>query len=258
MFEQIGKRVWRRHDLAGSTAYLVVGDDRAAMVDCGALPCTLTEEIRAITPLPVSLLLTHAHPDHYGAAADFDAVWLHEDDAAALPVFEKAFAVMGIAPLDRSRLHTFKDGHMFDLGGLRLLACHLPGHTPGSTVFVCKEEACIFFGDAVGSGDIVLMSVPLAYCLSDYRASLRAYLGRSEGFKDYAGLSGHCHQQKKADGTENPPCRALIEDMERLCTLLIEGRVRGEAVEEIFAPEGRAYRAYAGRAGIVYTAEQRR
>lgn len=258
MFEQIGKRVWRRHDLAGSTSYLVVGEKSAAMVDCGAIPCSLMAEIRTITPLPVALLLTHAHPDHYGAAADFGEVWLHEDDAAALPVFEPAFAVMGIAPLDRGRLHTFKDGHEFDLGGLTLSACHLPGHTPGSTVFVCEEEACIFFGDAVGSGDIVLMSVPLAYCLSDYRASLRAYLDKSEGWAEYTCLSGHCHQQKRADGTENPPCRALIEDMEKLCTLLLEGKMQGEEVKEIFAPDGRAFRAYAGRAGIVYTAEQKR
>lgn len=258
MFEQIGKRVWRRHDLAGSTSYLVVGEKRAAMVDCGAIPCSLMAEIRAITPLPVALLLTHAHPDHYGAAADFDEVWLHEDDAAALPVFESAFAVMGIAPLDRSRLHTFKDGQAFDLGGLTLSACHLPGHTPGSTVFVSKEEACIFIGDAVGSGDIVLMSVPLAYCLSDYRASLRAYLDKSEDWAEYVCLSGHCHQQKRADGTENPPCRALIEDMESLCCRALSGEIQGEETEEIFAPDRRALRAYAGRAGIVFAAGQRR
>ena len=111
-------------------------------------------------------------------------------------------------------------------------------------------------GDAVGSGDIVLMSVPLAYGLSDYRDSLRTYLERSRGWADYTYLSGHCHQQKRADGTENPPCRALIEDMEALCGRLLAGDAQGEEVQEIFAPDGRAFRAYCGRAGIVYTAEQ--
>ena len=256
MFERIGESIWRYHDMTGSTSYLVVGKSSAVMVDCGMVPCAMMGAIRRITALPVRLLLTHAHPDHYGAAAEFDEVWLHEEDAAALSVFEPAFSVMRVPPLDRSRLHAFADGHVFDLGGMRLLACHLPGHTPGSCVFVCEEEKCIFCGDAVGSGDIVLMSVPLAYDLSDYRDSLGAYLERSRGWAEYTYLSGHCHQQKRADGTENPPCRALIEDMKALCGRLLAGDVRGEEVQEIFAPGGRAFRAYCGRAGIVYTEEQ--
>ena len=258
MFEQLSARIWRYHDMTGSTSYLVVGDAGAAMVDCGMVPCAMMGAIRRITPLPVKLLLTHAHPDHYGSAAEFDEVWLHEADVAALDVFEPAFSVMRVPPLDRGRLHEFSDGHVFDLGGIKLCACHLPGHTPGSSLFVCEEETCIFCGDAVGSGDIVLMSVPLAYNLSDYKASLHAYLEKSRPWADYAYLSGHCHQQKRADGTENPPCRALIEDMEALCGLVLSGGVTGEAVQEIFAPDGCAFRAYAGRAGIVYTQDQRR
>ena len=258
MFEQISARIWRYHDMTGSTSYLVVGDTGAAMVDCGMVPCAMMGAIRRITPLPVRLLLTHAHPDHYGAAAEFDEVWLHEADCAALPVFEEAFSVMRVPPLDRERLHAFSDGQVFDLGGVQLTACHLPGHTPGSTLFVCEGEQCIFCGDAVGSGDIVLMSVPLAYTLSAYRDSLRAYLDKSAPWSAYTYLPGHWHQQRRADGTENPPCRALIEDMESLCCRALSGEIQGEETEEIFAPDRRALRAYAGRAGIVFAAGQRR
>lgn len=258
MFEKLTDNIWRYHDQTGSTSYLVVGETRAAMIDCGAIACPLMDEIRAITPLPVDLLLTHAHPDHYGAAAEFDAVYLHEGDIAALPVFEEAFALMGVAPLSRGTLHPLADGQVFDLGGLRLIACELIGHTPGSTVFICEALRCIFSGDAVGSGDIVLMSVPLAYTLSAYRDSLRAYLDKSAPWSAYTYLPGHWHQQKRADGTENPPCRALIEDMESLCCRALSGEIQGEETEEIFAPDRRALRAYAGRAGIVFAAGQRR
>lgn len=256
MFESIAPSVWRYHDETGSTSYLVVGESRAAMIDCGAVARPLMAHIRAITPLPVDLLLTHAHPDHYGAAAEFDAVYLHEADAKALPVFEEAFKRMGVAPLRRDTLHTFSDGHVFDLGSVSLTACALPGHTPGSTVFICKALACVFSGDAVGSGDIVLMSVPLASSLADYRVSLLAFLEKTAACRDYTWYAGHYHQAQREGGTLNPPCYALCEDMAQLCAALISGSCKGFAVNEIFAPGGKAFRAYMGRAGIVYSAEQ--
>ena len=256
MFEKLTERIWRYHDQTGSTSYLIVGDTRAAMIDCGAIACPLMGEIRAITPLPVDLLLTHAHPDHYGAAAEFGAVYLHEGDIAALPVFEEAFALMGVAPLSRDTLHSMTDRQVFDLGGLRLTACELIGHTPGSTVFICDELRCIFSGDAVGSGDIVLMSVPLASNLRDFRASLLSFLERTAPCADYTWYAGHYHQAQRESGEHNPPCRALCEDTAALCQALSDGSMEGFAVNEIFAPEGKAFRAYMGRAGIVYAANQ--
>ena len=257
MFERLMDGVWRYHDEAGSTSYLITGESSAAMIDCGMIVRPLMAEIRSITALPVALLLTHAHPDHYGAAAEFGEVWLHEADADALAVFEEAFSVMQIPPLKRETLHTFADGHVFDLGGRRLLACALPGHTPGSTLFVDDANGCIFCGDAVGSGDIVLMSVPLAYDLSDYRSSLAQLWERSEPWADYVWHSGHVHQADRGEGVPpNTPCRALVRDMMDLCTAVLEGRLQGERTRELFAPGGEARRAYMGRAGIVYCDSQ--
>ena len=214
MFEQLAPRLWRYHDDTNSTSYLVVGESRAAMIDCGSGHVPVMPMIREITPLPVDLLLTHAHPDHYGAAAEFERVWLHEDDAKALDAMESVFTVMGVPPLPRDTLHTFSDGHVFDLGSVSLTACALPGHTPGSTVFICKALACMFSGDAVGSGDIVLMSVPKAYSLVDYRVSLLAFLEKTAACRDYAWYAGHYHQAQREDGSANPPCYALCEDMD--------------------------------------------
>ena len=256
MFESIAPSVWRYHDETGSTSYLVVGESRAAMIDCGAVARPLMAHIRAITPLPVDLLLTHAHPDHYGAAAEFDAVYLHEADAKALPVFEEAFKRMGVAPLRRDTLHTFSDGHVFDLGGRTLTAIGLPGHTPGSVVFADETGRALFSGDAVGSGDIVLMSVPKAYSLSRYRDSLQAFLERIAPCKGYTWYAGHHHQAVREDGSLNPVCPELIRDMAALCDALLTGQVQGCEVQELFAPDERSFRAYLGRAGIVYTESQ--
>jgi glyoxylase-like metal-dependent hydrolase (beta-lactamase superfamily II) len=41
------------------------------------------------------------------------------------------------------------DGMVFDLGGRRVTAYHVPNHTPGSTVFIDDKSRIIFTGDAV-------------------------------------------------------------------------------------------------------------
>lgn len=257
MFECIAPDVWRYHDETGATSYLAVGRERAAMIDCGMGKRPVMPMIRAVTQLPVDLLLTHAHPDHYGAAGEFEHIWLHERDAAALPVFEAAFALLGAPALPEERLHTFAGSHVFDLGGFSLVAADLPGHTPGSAVFADEKNRLVFSGDAVGSGDIVLMSVPLADSLAVYRNTLRDFLQDHASWSDCRWLAGHCHQSYKGEGMPlNEPCFALVEDMCALCDALLNGSIQGEPVEERFAPEGKARRAYLGRAGIVYCDHQ--
>lgn len=256
MFEQLAPCLWRYHDDTNSTSYLVVGKSRAAMIDCGSGRRPVMPMIRAITPLPVDLLLTHAHPDHYGAAAEFERVWLHEDDAKALDAMEPVFTVMGVPPLPRDTLHTFTEGHVFDLGGRSITAIDLPGHTPGSVVFADDVGCALFSGDAVGSGDIVLMSVPKAYSLSRYRDSLQAFLERIVPYEGYTWYAGHHHQAVREDGSLNPVCPELIRDMAALCDALLAGQVQGCEVQELFAPDERSFRAYLGRAGIVYTESQ--
>lgn len=256
MFELLSGSVWRHHDGAGSTSYLIVGQQRAAMIDCGATGEPLMPAIRGITSLPVDLLLTHAHPDHYASAAEFERIWLHEADARVLPVMEATFAAMGIPPLPKDRMKPFADGHVFDLGGRELLARALPGHTPGSTLFIDDADSCIFSGDAVGSGDIVLMSLPLASTLSAYRDALHACLHTNGMRAGYRWYGGHAHQAVRRTGEINPPCTALCEDMASLCDSILCGSIAGREVEERFAPGGRALRAEQGRAGIVYSTNQ--
>ena len=96
MMKQIAQLVWRYHDICGCTSYLVVGENKAVMIDCGMMPGPILSMIREITQLPVELLLTHAHPGHYGAAAEFERICLHEKDIAALEkdVVEQQLALL--------------------------------------------------------------------------------------------------------------------------------------------------------------------
>lgn len=46
------------------------------------------------------------------------------------------------------------DGDIISFGNTKLEAIHVPGHSPGSLVFYCKEENCMFSGDVLFQGSI--------------------------------------------------------------------------------------------------------
>ena len=133
--EKLRSGLWRLNDAAGCTAYLVAGSDRAYMIDTGMGLAPLMPQIRAVTDLPVELLLTHAHPDHFAAAGEFEHVWLCKEDREILAGSEPLCRRFGVPPLDPQRVRFFQDGQIFDAGDVRLEALALPGHTPGSCAF---------------------------------------------------------------------------------------------------------------------------
>lgn len=46
------------------------------------------------------------------------------------------------------------DGDIITFGNTQLEAIHVPGHSPGSIVYYCKEENCMFSGDVLFQGSI--------------------------------------------------------------------------------------------------------
>ena len=73
---------------------LVVGSSRALVIDTGAGPRQgreILEAVRTVTQLPLVVLNTHAHYDHYMGNAVFERAgvtefWSHRDAAAASDV----------------------------------------------------------------------------------------------------------------------------------------------------------------------------
>lgn len=53
-----------------------------------------------------------------------------------------------------SILKKLRDGDIITFGNTQLEAIHVPGHSPGSIVFYCKEAHCIFSGDVLFQGSI--------------------------------------------------------------------------------------------------------
>lgn len=62
-------------------SYLLLGRERALLLDTGLGVGNLRREVEALTDLPVSVALTHVHWDHIGGCAQFAAPAVHEAEA---------------------------------------------------------------------------------------------------------------------------------------------------------------------------------
>lgn len=132
---------------------VVIGDDRAAVIDTGYGDFDLRGYIeKNITDKPLVCLNTHGHLDHVGGNVQFDEVWINEKDLEAAKnadmILEgrKCAEVLACGEVKYSLL---QGGEVIDLGGRNLRAIPIPGHSEGSTGFIDSKTKVLFSGDAV-------------------------------------------------------------------------------------------------------------
>lgn len=225
--------VWALDDYSGASYYLVEGRDRALAIDTGMGRGPILPLLRTLTDKPIDLAVTHAHGDHMRHAGEFPRVYLSRREEELLQRSPAAPAA--------ERICWLEDGACIDLGGgvtVEAAACF--GHTPGSMVFADHFHRCLFCGDAFGSGIFVLMSVPGALPLSEYRANLEALDARLRLWEDYAWFGGHRAQAQgsfedspwlpaeEKPATFNPLRRQIVLDMIALCGRILAGEAQAE------------------------------
>jgi glyoxylase-like metal-dependent hydrolase (beta-lactamase superfamily II) len=195
-------------------AYLVTGSKKALVIDALLEETSLYKTVRTLTPLPAELLLSHGHRDHAGKGTrDFlnagCGVYLHRAD---FPLAEElGFDTQQFAPLE--------GGTVFDLGGRRLEALPLPGHTPGSVVFLDREQQHLYTGDAIGAG-VFWMWLPNSLPLRELRKNLGRIWDEVKDMKNLEIFTGHRHQAPKHD-------LEFLADVIHLTDEIIAGTVTG-------------------------------
>lgn len=135
-----------------SSFYLIIGSERAVLIDTGTQVDSLYQLVKSITDKPFDVILTHFHGDHAGSANQFSDIWIHPAD---IPLLSDNLTQ------GKTIIHELKEGQLFDLGDKQLFILHTPGHTPGSITVLDKKSRCCYTGDSFGSGEVWLQCQPI-------------------------------------------------------------------------------------------------
>ena len=189
-----------QYDEDGVRFFLVIGKEKALLIDSGMQTRNARELAQEITDLPLGLFNTHTDIDHIGSNDEFDEVMMNP---AELVNYDKQYSYQNIIPV--------YDGDVIDLGERKLFAIALPGHTPGSTGLLDKESGAFFSGDPIQDGRIFMFGS---------MRNMSAYIHSLTRLKEYA-----------ADIKKIYPCHGTCPVDYSIVDKLIDGAIRVEKGE---------------------------
>lgn len=249
--------LYRLDDWFMSSCYLVIGKERALLIDTTMTHERILPLVRKLTSLPVDLALTHPHLDHMLHAYAFENVYIIAEAVAdmnhqlgkmkqmlarttrtnMMPSFiDEAMILKNVIPLH--------DGSTIDLGGNTVIeAKYLGGHTRMDMVFVDHKHHHVFTGDAVGSGYVVGVNYPegeFEKTYTDYQQALERFLDYMKDKGEHTYYGGHFIQENSCDDPMQedylngqsvyfvPLTMDVIRDMNQLCKRLLAGEYARE------------------------------
>lgn len=156
-------------------AFLIEGEERSVLVDAGIGVGDLAGLVADLVEPPITLVLTHTHWDHIGAAAQFDdvrvsPVELPPDGRIAIDSLSDEFVDRPDQFTERwrDRENDFPDGFdpdtysigsteatplsvdgTIDLGDRAIEIVPLPGHSPGHVGLIDPATATLYGGDVI-------------------------------------------------------------------------------------------------------------
>ena len=187
-------------------SFVIANDDGSVtLIDCGIkrAPAKIVRALASLGKHPADvreIILTHAHSDHAGGAAEMvrttgsAGVAVHVDDAPYISAGDAAprdtsirlgalFARMpggGFAPTPVS--HELRDGDVLHTGGgLRIM--HTPGHSPGHISLLHEPSGVLITGDAIWNMRSKITWPVAAFCTS-YRQNQQS--AHALGEMDYS------------------------------------------------------------------------
>ena len=206
---------------------LVVGDERAVLIDTGMGVGDIRALVGELTDRPVTVVNSHAHWDHVGGNHLFAGeaeILIHEAEAADLAAgvgnakLREAFApehLRGSLPpgFDVERVvfpptpatRTVRGGETLDLGGRTLEIVHAPGHSPGGIVLLDRANG-VLFGTDVAYADAL-------YCFGE-EADLgvyRATMARLAALAPALRVVYSCHGPSPMDPALLPRMRDALD-----------------------------------------------
>ncbi len=226
-------------------AYLVVGEQRALLIDTCYSTTRIRSYVEQVTKLPVDVVNTHGHFDHIGGNAEFERIYLSEKDwktakehseysflknligemlqQNALLRFLMKFRkfrrqveeTILISPVKYRKL---PDCGYFELGDRKVSFIETPGHTQGSICLFDEKSKYFFVGD-MACEEGVLLGFDHSTSVEKYLESVRRMLDFYEANEGRAVMPSH-HRM--------PEGKDIFERYISICEDIVAGKLAGE------------------------------
>lgn len=170
-----------------STMFILCGEKRALVIDCGVGVGNFKGLIEKITPLPYDVAVTHTHVDHIGGRGQFKDIYVSAADAEFIPevnylqregfIFVNSFlgnkfSRLALLPkVYEPTVHLIDESTEFDLGGRHIKVISTPGHTVGSVSFLDVEQRTIYIGDV--ANEFLFMFLPHCTTIDEMNNTIR-------------------------------------------------------------------------------------
>lgn len=155
---------------------LVVGQEKAALIDTGCGIGNLRRAVEEVTDKPLMVINTHTHADHLGSNRQFNEIAMFdhplsrriaEEGVSHQVLLTEILAdnlITGPWPRDFDRnffaippfrvSHWLSDGDWIDLGGRKLRAIYTPGEAQDHICLLDSAERLLFCGDILLEGPV--------------------------------------------------------------------------------------------------------
>lgn len=185
--------------------YLLIGSERAMLVDAGFGVKDVPAAVRQLTQLPLIVVNTHGHYDHVAGNVQFKKIYAHPDEHELIRA--TAIGDYELLPL--------VEGDKIDLGDRVFEVFSISGHRPGSLVLLERRERLIVTGDNVATTPVVM------------------YLEGADAEELFKGLQKLSSMREAFDRMypshgDTPLAPGMIDNMMACVGEYIKGNIKGE------------------------------
>lgn len=220
---KLNDSVYHIYESNGVYCTLVIGSEKALLIDSGFGCSDLLERVSALTDKPLMVLNTHGHFDHIQANNSFSSVLIHKADIPLLKknnsiLFKLAFYLLYLSKSSKDdkkrylktlsvrkpKIAYIRDGDVIDLGTIAITVVETPGHTKGSVCLLDSANRFVYGGDTISNH--VWICLKESVSVRTYVESLERLLPRVDD--SYQIVASH---------SDVPLRTVVIENMIRCC-----------------------------------------
>lgn len=155
------KDTWFLNFMNGTQCmYLLVGREKALLIDTGYGAGNLRAFVEQITDKPLVVVNTHFHPDHSGGNGEFEEVyvsWNYKvDEPSVTGEGAVPFPLEGLPHPDYTK-KLLRDGDVIELGGRSIEVLDVkPAHCNSSLFFLDRTARLAFTGDELEAAQVLM------------------------------------------------------------------------------------------------------